>query len=1030
MRPLKVTMIAFGTYKNQETVDFTELNGHKLFVISGNTGAGKTTIFDAICFALYGDASGEDRNDTRMLRSDFADNEVHTAVDFEFEIKGRTYRVFRQLAHVKVGNKVATGDKYELYETTNGNEVPLTDRFIVSQVNGKIQEIIGLTKEQFSQIVMLPQGEFRKLLTSETENKEEILRRIFKTSFYKSVAEHLNLRRKDTQKVFDEREKAREVHVENLKASLPSREDSELFIVFTQEYFNTHQVLLGLENEIQYYEQEEKGKREELKEKTESLQEHNKQYHLAQAINERFDQLTQKRSLKDRLMQQEDEMQAKEQAYIQAEKASHLEVIEKHYEDTRNEVINKQKGLQEAEETKQGAEEKQQLTNLAYIEEERKAKERESVTLELQRLHEYQPTVKELENKKKSIHDMQNKVKELTAKVKEIELELKSKQKERLEISNAINPLEMRIRTLPEKTELIASMREKANVLKDYLRLYKSTGEDYKQAQTEKVRLDEVEKQFEKLEHRWIEGQASTLATHLHEGKPCPVCGSEVHPKKAMFTNDIPTKEELELMRKEKRKIEQSYSNAEAKSSSSLQQLNDKKQELIGFGMNPDLAREQFVELTSQGKQLNVEIEVLKTELQQLDMLKGKLSSVEKDIESISNANIEVTNQLGNKKADLQTENSLYEQSLVNIPKELRSLELLEIRINETKQKKQQLEEKWKKVHADFQAANEKLAAAKANYNNALNALSEMKGKKEKTERDFLEAIERLGFENVEDYKLTKMIPEARESLKIEIEEFKQALNTVSIQIAELDKELENQQYSDLTLMKQTLEGLERQVEKTRTMLQKTQNYLEKAQDGKTKILQSEKELKEVETHLQLIKDLYDVVRGENSKKISFERYLQIEFLEQIIQAANERLKRLSNGQYVLVRSDRLEKRGKQSGLGLDVLDNYTGQFRDVKSLSGGEKFNASLCLALGMADVIQAYEGGISIETMFIDEGFGSLDEESLNKAIDTLIDLQQSGRMIGVISHVQELKQAIPAILEVKKTKEGFSETKFVVK
>ena len=164
--------------------------------------------------------------------------------------------------------------------------------------------------------------------------------------------------------------------------------------------------------------------------------------------------------------------------------------------------------------------------------------------------------------------------------------------------------------------------------------------------------------------------------------------------------------------------------------------------------------------------------------------------------------------------------------------------------------------------------------------------------------------------------------------------------------------------------------------------------------------------------------------------KLSFERYLQIEYLEQILEAANERLKHLSNGQFHLTRSDRQEARGKQSGLGLDVYDAYTGQARDVKTMSGGEKFNASLCLALGMADVIQSFEGNVSIETMFIDEGFGSLDEESLNKAIETLVDLQKSGRMIGVISHVQELKAAIPAILEVEKTKEGISRTRFQLK
>jgi exonuclease SbcC len=1030
MRPLKVTMTAFGPYKNQETVDFTELNGHKLFVISGNTGAGKTTIFDAICFALYGDASGEDRNDTRMLRSDFAGDDVHTAVDFEFEIKGRSYRVFRQLAHVKEGNKGATGDKYELYEITNGKELPLSDRFIVSQVNSKIQEIIGLTKEQFSQIVMLPQGEFRKLLTSETENKEEILRRIFKTGFYKSVAEHLNQTRRDTQKLFDERGKAREIYVENIKASLPSREESELFLVFSQEYFNTHQVLQGLEKEILFYEQEKKSKNEELRTKIDKLQEISIQFHRAQSINGRFDQLAQKKELRDSLVQRSDEILAKEQQYIQAEKASHLIVIEQHYENMKTEVEAKRRALQKAEETKSNAEQRSRTANLAFTEEEKKSNERENLALELRGLQEYEPTVKELENKKNSLLVKKNKVHELSNKVEKVEIELKSKQNKKSELSDAIIPLEERLRTLPEKTELIASMREKATLLKDYLRIYKSASDHYKQAQAEKILFDQAEAEFESIERRWIEGQASTLAIHLHDGEPCPVCGSDSHPKKAMSTGEIPTKDFIEQKRKEKRMIEQAYSNAEAKKTTSLQQLNDKKKELLAINLVPEQANEQLSELTTQGKSLNLEIEQLKLGRSQLDQLKETLSTIEKEIESFSSQLFQLTNELNSTKADYQTETSLYEQSIINIPEELRSLENLKLRISATVQKKQHLEEKWKKVQTDLQSANEQLAAARTNYINADNVLSETITKTEKAGKDFLESIGRAGFENVQAYKLTKMTDRARELLKNEIEEYKTALNTVLIQIDDLEKELKDQDYSDLTTIKQSIEQLEQQVEVTRTLSQKVQTYLDKAVEGKIKILQADEELKEVEAQLQLVKDLYDVVRGENSRKISFERYLQIEFLEQIILVANERLKQLSNGQYILVRSDRLEKRGKQSGLGLDVLDNYTGLFRDVKTLSGGEKFNASLCLALGMADVIQAYEGGISIETMFIDEGFGSLDEESLNKAIDTLIDLQQSGRMIGVISHVQELKQAIPAILEVKKTKEGYSETTFVLR
>src|SRR5699024_762374 len=191
-----LSMTAFGPYKDKEVIDFTQLDGHQLFVISGATGAGKTTIFDAICFALYGTASGSDRANTTMLRSHFADDDVHTAVEFIFEIHGCTYRVLRQIGHIKQGNKSKTGDKFEFYEIVeNGEEIPRVDRQNVSEINKKIEALIGLSEDQFKQIVMLPQGEFRKLLTSETENKEDILRRIFKTERYRKMNDILKEKR-------------------------------------------------------------------------------------------------------------------------------------------------------------------------------------------------------------------------------------------------------------------------------------------------------------------------------------------------------------------------------------------------------------------------------------------------------------------------------------------------------------------------------------------------------------------------------------------------------------------------------------------------------------------------------------------------------------------------------------------------------------------------------------------------------------------------------------------------------------------
>lgn len=1022
-------MTAFGPYKNVEVVDFSELNGHKLFVISGNTGAGKTTIFDAICFALYGDASGEDRNDTRMLRSDFADDEVHTSVEFEFEVKGRTYRVLRQLAHVKVGNKGATGDKYELYETTDGKEVPLSDRFIVSQVNNKIQEIIGLTKEQFSQIVMLPQGEFRKLLTSETENKEEILRRIFKTHFYKSVTEQLNEKRKVAQKRFEERGHERQIYIETIKNALPEREDSELQSVFAQEFYNTHQVVTGLEKEIEHYDTVFKKYQLQLDEKLQVVQKLTNELHQSQIINDRFELLSKRRLFKDELVEKSDEMKRKESALVRAEQASHLEVYEKNAFEINEELKVKRKQVEEAEISLKASEKKQLDAQLLYKHEESRVSIRESLALEIQRLQEFQPIVQELENKKRNLLVTYQSLQQLTNKVITLENELKEKQEKKRMITSSISPLEEKVRLLPEMLEEIGILRDKATALKKYLKYEKELTDEQNKLLIAKEHFQLIDKETCQLEEEWIQGQASTLAVHLHDGSPCPVCGSESHPNKAVLSNETPTKEQLEQKRSEKQKAEQQLFAIKANVNTAKKQVDEAKEALVDLSLSPETAQQVNIEITSKGIALNQTIEQLKNLRDELDQLKGQQQKLEEELAVTSSSHLETVNSLSMVKANYQTEKAMYDQSLQSIPEEFRVITVLEAHLTETIQKKNELEEKWKHAQAAFQSANEGLATDKAKLANIKSTLEEVTAKKKKVDQEFSDAIEASGFETIEDYQSSKMSKIVRENFKFELENYKTDLNTVTVQITQLEEELSGKAVKNLSEMKEALIQAEHLVEEIRSNLQKSKNYYEKVLEAKEKIHQADEDVKEVEAELQLIKDLYDVVRGENSKKISFERFLQIEFLEQIISTANERLKRLSNGQYMLVRSDRLEKRGRQSGLGLDVLDNYTGQFRDVKSLSGGEKFNASLCLALGMADVIQAYEGGISIETMFIDEGFGSLDEESLNKAIDTLIDLQQSGRMIGVISHVQELKQAIPAILEVKKTKEGYSETRFVV-
>src|SRR5699024_6918607 len=285
-------------------------------------------------------------------------------------------------------------------------------------------------------------------------------------------------------------------------------------------------------------------------------------------------------------------------------------------------------------------------------------------------------------------------------------------------------------------------------------------------------------------------------------------------------------------------------------------------------------------------------------------------------------------------------------------------------------------------------------------------------------------------FESEDMYQQAKIPADIRQELKQKIDQYKQNVATLKYQVKELQEALKGKAKVDLTSFEKHLIELKQAYETAFNQWNQSKEYLKATSTLKKNIIHANEKVKEREKELGMITDLYDVVRGQNQPRISFERYLQIEYLEQIIDASNQRLKRLSNGQFLLRRSDRQEARGRQSGLAFDVYEAYTGQVRDVKTLSGGEKFNTSLCLALGMSDVIQSFQGNISMETMFIDEGFGSLDEESLNKAIDTLIDLQQSGRMIGVVSHVQDLKDTFPALLEVTKTKEGYSKTTFKVK
>src|SRR5690625_3743737 len=324
-------MTAFGPYKDTEMIDFAELENNRLFVISGNTGAGKTTIFDGISFALYGSASGTDRESYTMLRSDFADDDTHTAVELEFELNDRVYRILRQLGHVKRGNKTRTGERYEFYEKVDGKEIPCVDRQIVSEIDQKVEEIMGITQDQFKQIVMLPQGEFRKLLNSETENKEEILRRLFQTDRYQQISLHLNERRQQLQETFNEKKQSLDHYIQLIYGTLEAREGSQLFQTLNQEHYNVNQVIDHLTAEINFYKKQLEEKSREVKKANQLYDEKQSEYFKAKQTNELFDELAQKEKQLSQLQEKKDIIKEKKQILQAAILANDLIPLEDKY---------------------------------------------------------------------------------------------------------------------------------------------------------------------------------------------------------------------------------------------------------------------------------------------------------------------------------------------------------------------------------------------------------------------------------------------------------------------------------------------------------------------------------------------------------------------------------------------------------------------------------------------------------------------------------------------------------------------------
>ena len=1010
-------MTAFGPYKEREVIDFTKLHEHGIFVISGSTGAGKTTIFDAITFALYDAGSGEDREKSLFLRSDFADASVDTEVELVFEVRNRIYRIWRKFGHD------GTGAKREFYDITGGQNEPVVEKFQVKLVQSKVEELIGLTQSQFNQIVMLPQGEFQKLLTSESKQKEEIFRKIFKTERFTKMVELLRDKKRLAEKTFEQAKMQQEHTIYEIQSRLPGRQ-SDLFLLINNEHINMYQVEQALQQEQLFYELQATELKEQYELLKQQLKKINEAFSEQKLLNERIEKYQQRKQQLIQLEQQESYYKEQAKRIELAIKANQIEPLERDYKKAKEQHKQATSKWSTALSEHENAQKQLHLAQQNYDEQRQYEPLLAKYTKNISQLEQIVPIYQSINNLRENVEKLLKEQQNATRLFEKLTSEEQNVKEMHRNQQQTVKELEESVADYQSIYELHADIVRKVELVQEAQQLQQSVQNLQKEAAEKKMITEQLQHEVNELELQVRANHAALLASMLQEGEACPVCGSLEHPVIHQGSATEVEQNGMEELQKRSQIALQIYYQVNSKLEVEQKALQVKMQQLTDINLSTDA----LIQYEQQRNVYKEQLQQIKHRQQQLQEQKQKLEQFEKQAETLHIRLEKGRSIVAQLTTQLAQEQGKLEQSEKSLLPQFESVKQVMLALSQEQEKYDSLKRRIEQTTLQLQQAQLDEKTNAVNLQHAKNRNVEFEQEELLTYNRFNEALQCEHFDE-ESYRNALLSVDTQQQIRLAIEQFKQNLHTLTVQLAEDKPYLEGKALVDLTDWEQQISELTEKVEKFYADFKLAQFYVEQCQATQEKLMQVAEQIEEYKSKLMQVEHVYDLIRGQNEAKISFERFAQIGYLEMVTHAANERLRILSNGQYFLKSTGRKEGNA-QSGLSIDVFDSNTGQTRDVKTLSGGEKFNASLALALGMADVIQSVQGSVHIDTMFIDEGFGTLDEEALRRAIDILIDLQQTGRLIGVISHVAELKAAMPAILQVQKLKEGHSRTEIIVK
>lgn len=922
MRPVKLTISAFGPYAGKEEIPFYKLGKNGVYVITGNTGAGKTTIFDAITFALYGDPSGTSR-EVRFFRSKYAREDEKTYVELVFECRGKEYVITRNPGGYLRAKTRGEGQTME--SASQSLQCPdgriLTSR---DEVNGEIEDIIGVTKNQFMQIAMIAQGDFLKLLLASTKERMDIFRKIFNTENFLNLQNRL---KEDCQKL-DREKNTLGQSVRQYIADIRC-EDDDVFYVDVQEAKAGRKTPEEVMELLEALLQRDAERQKTYLEKKEKLTEGQKR------LNEEIAVETEKNALRNRLAQ----------AVTQLEqmKGKHQEAEERM-----------------AELQKQDPEIKTILDEASKL---------EVTFVQYNRLEEQQKRLIERETESGEMEQRLRKEEQAAAVLRE-RIDNGMLEREQLRDSGVV--MEKLIYQMEEQrkdAEALSNLKLKMDA-------FAACVEEQKMAQErfQRYSQDNWEKQeiYNAMHKAYLEGQAGILANNLSEGMPCPVCGSTHHPVLATRNGEVPDKESLKRAKVEADEAAKLMSDASAAAFQAGNMVREKR---------------EAIEKLAQG--------ILKTE---------SLEGIEDAIRLETKRNAEAKGKLSDELCKATNNHKRYEELERQLP-----------------QMRQELE----KITKEESELKTSLAANKADIANLRNAILEAQKELAFSKKAEAEAYCMQLRRRVRDHQ--NQMTEANQQWQ----ERKEQLAKLGGTITSLQEQVGGTEPADLSERIQERDRMTREENQVDECLNILYAGIRQNQKIKEDIARQTEKLLGVENEIRLVKALSDTANGEilGKGKIKLETYIQMTFFDRIIAKANLRLMVMTEARYELKRRVEALDNKSQTGLDLNVIDHWNGSERPVSTLSGGESFVASLALALGMADVIQSAAGGVQLDSMFIDEGFGTLDEEILEQTMKALASLGKGNRLVGIISHREELKARIDRQIVVEKNPSGGSLTRIVV-